>query len=238
VKGLGRGPLVPAAPAGAGRRPGRGGQPRRARGAGTGAGRRGPRAQDRRHRGEAFVDVARQVLLWTLDEKWRDHLFELDHLKAASGCGPTGRRTRCSSTSARPSTCSARCSTTCMRNRCGVCSGAAGAAAAAAAPAPDGDGGAARRGRSVRGRRRRRGGARRAGDGAGGTRGGQRDGGGARAPPGRGRAATTPALAAAARSTKKCHRPSTRAGRLAWIATAGVGPRGAGREPARKREVE
>jgi preprotein translocase subunit SecA len=42
--------------------------------------------------GDAFVDVARQVMLWTLDEKWRDHLYELDHLKGGIGLRAYGQR--------------------------------------------------------------------------------------------------------------------------------------------------
>jgi preprotein translocase subunit SecA len=42
--------------------------------------------------GDAFVDVSRQVMLWTLDEKWRDHLYELDHLKGGIGLRAYGQR--------------------------------------------------------------------------------------------------------------------------------------------------
>ena len=42
--------------------------------------------------GDAFLDVARQVLLWTVDEKWRDHLFELDHLKGGIGLRAYGQK--------------------------------------------------------------------------------------------------------------------------------------------------
>jgi preprotein translocase subunit SecA len=42
--------------------------------------------------GPAFLDVARRVLLWTLDEKWRDHLFELDHLKGGIGLRAYGQK--------------------------------------------------------------------------------------------------------------------------------------------------
>src|SRR5262245_1380398 len=42
--------------------------------------------------GDAFVDVSRRVMLWTLDEKWRDHLYELDHLKGGIGLRAYGQR--------------------------------------------------------------------------------------------------------------------------------------------------
>ena len=42
--------------------------------------------------GDAFLDVSRQVLLWTVDEKWRDHLFELDHLKGGIGLRAYGQK--------------------------------------------------------------------------------------------------------------------------------------------------
>ena len=42
--------------------------------------------------GDAFLDVSRSVLLWTLDEKWRDHLYELDHLKGGIGLRAYGQR--------------------------------------------------------------------------------------------------------------------------------------------------
>jgi preprotein translocase subunit SecA len=32
------------------------------------------------------------LLLWTLDEKWRDHLFELDHLKSGIGLRAYGQK--------------------------------------------------------------------------------------------------------------------------------------------------
>jgi preprotein translocase subunit SecA len=31
--------------------------------------------------GQAYLNAVRQVILWTVDEKWKDHLYELDHLK-------------------------------------------------------------------------------------------------------------------------------------------------------------
>ena len=42
--------------------------------------------------GEQFLDIARQILLWTVDEKWRDHLHELDHLKGGIGLRAYGQK--------------------------------------------------------------------------------------------------------------------------------------------------
>src|SRR5262249_35410285 len=42
--------------------------------------------------GEGFLQISRQVLLWTLDEKWRDHLYELDHLKGGIGLRAYGQK--------------------------------------------------------------------------------------------------------------------------------------------------
>jgi preprotein translocase subunit SecA len=42
--------------------------------------------------GEPFLEIVRNVLLWTIDEKWRDHLFELDHLKHGIGLQAYGQK--------------------------------------------------------------------------------------------------------------------------------------------------
>jgi preprotein translocase subunit SecA len=42
--------------------------------------------------GPAYLDVARQIMLWTVDEKWRDHLYELDHLKGGIGLRAYGQK--------------------------------------------------------------------------------------------------------------------------------------------------
>jgi preprotein translocase subunit SecA len=42
--------------------------------------------------GEPFLEVVRNVLLWTIDEKWRDHLYELDHLKHGIGLQAYGQK--------------------------------------------------------------------------------------------------------------------------------------------------
>ena len=50
--------------------------------------------------------LARTVIMSIIDNKWREHLAEMDYLRAGSACGPWARRIRLSSTSARGSTCS------------------------------------------------------------------------------------------------------------------------------------
>jgi preprotein translocase subunit SecA len=42
--------------------------------------------------GEPFLGVVRNVILWTIDEKWRDHLYELDHLKHGIGLQAYGQK--------------------------------------------------------------------------------------------------------------------------------------------------
>ncbi len=42
--------------------------------------------------GEPFLEIVGNVLLWTIDEKWRDHLFELDHLKHGIGLQAYGQK--------------------------------------------------------------------------------------------------------------------------------------------------
>jgi len=42
--------------------------------------------------GENFLDIARYVILRTIDERWRDHLFELDHLKHGIGLQAYGQK--------------------------------------------------------------------------------------------------------------------------------------------------
>jgi preprotein translocase subunit SecA len=42
--------------------------------------------------GDAFLNVVRQIMLWTVDEKWRDHLYELDHLKGGIGLRAYGQK--------------------------------------------------------------------------------------------------------------------------------------------------
>jgi len=42
--------------------------------------------------GEPFLEVVRNVILWTIDEKWRDHLYELDHLKHGIGLVAYGQK--------------------------------------------------------------------------------------------------------------------------------------------------
>jgi preprotein translocase subunit SecA len=42
--------------------------------------------------GEPFLEVVRNVILWTIDEKWRDHLYELDHLKHGIGLQAYGQK--------------------------------------------------------------------------------------------------------------------------------------------------
>ena len=42
--------------------------------------------------GEAFLEIVRNVILWTIDEKWRDHLYELDHLKGGIGLRAYGQK--------------------------------------------------------------------------------------------------------------------------------------------------
>jgi preprotein translocase subunit SecA len=42
--------------------------------------------------GEPFLEIVRNVILWTIDEKWRDHLYELDHLKHGIGLQAYGQK--------------------------------------------------------------------------------------------------------------------------------------------------
>ncbi len=42
--------------------------------------------------GEPFLEIVRNILLWTIDEKWRDHLYELDHLKHGIGLQAYGQK--------------------------------------------------------------------------------------------------------------------------------------------------
>jgi preprotein translocase subunit SecA len=41
--------------------------------------------------GEPFLEVVRNVILWTIDDKWRDHLYELDQLKHGIGMRAYGQ---------------------------------------------------------------------------------------------------------------------------------------------------
>ena len=63
------------------------------------------RARESEFGPELMRELERHLYLFTLDEHWRDHLYELDHLK---GCGPTASGTPCSSTRRRRSRCSRR----------------------------------------------------------------------------------------------------------------------------------
>jgi preprotein translocase subunit SecA len=56
-------------------------------------------------------ELERRVLLDVIDRKWREHLYEMDYLKDGVACARTRTAIRWSSTSARASTCSTRCST-------------------------------------------------------------------------------------------------------------------------------
>jgi preprotein translocase subunit SecA len=42
--------------------------------------------------GEPFLEVVRNVILWTIDDKWRDHLYELDQLKHGIGMRAYGQK--------------------------------------------------------------------------------------------------------------------------------------------------
>ena len=67
-------------------------------------------------------ELERQVVLQVLDRKWREHLYEMDYLRRASGCGRWRSATRWWSTSARASTCSPRCWRRSRRSRSASCS--------------------------------------------------------------------------------------------------------------------
>ena len=58
---------------------------------------RPPRYYERRETelgAELMREVERQVMLRIIDQRWREHLYEMDYLRRASTCGPWARRTR------------------------------------------------------------------------------------------------------------------------------------------------
>ena len=70
---------------------------------------RRPRATRRKRSelgAEAIREIERNILLRCIDQRWREHLADMDYLRRASTCGPWARRIRSSSGSARVSRCS------------------------------------------------------------------------------------------------------------------------------------
>ena len=53
-------------------------------------------------------EVERQVMLRIIDQRWREHLYEMDYLQEGINLRAWARRTRSSSGSARATRCSAR----------------------------------------------------------------------------------------------------------------------------------
>src|SRR5262249_20773747 len=56
------------------------------------AGQRAYRAREQEFTAPLMRDLERHLYLYTIDEHWRDHLYELDHLKGGNGLRAHGQR--------------------------------------------------------------------------------------------------------------------------------------------------